>query len=181
MHRFRFMMMAALALALGGCVSAALDGARTTADVSKRNHWIEKAEAEAGDAEAQFKVGESYCCNMGGVEGAYDNQKATVWLCRAAHQGYGPAQDKLGRIYSGDMVDGVRLLRRVAIRALGPGSNLVFADMWFGLAAAQNVDGAAKRRADVAGELTSGQRAHADALARSWKTAPCTWNDVYGI
>src|SRR5579883_3354246 len=105
MALLRSLILLMVAAMLSGCVGAAAEGARTTADIAKRNNYMSRA--EAGDPEAQFKVGESYCCNTGGVSGAYDNQKATEWLCRAALQGYGPAQYRLGRIYSGDLVDGV--------------------------------------------------------------------------
>jgi TPR repeat protein len=178
MRRFGSIIVVMLAITLGGCVGAAMEGARTTADVARRDNLMPKA--EAGDPVAQFKVGESYCCNTGGVSGAYDNQKATEWLCKSAYQGYGPAQYKLGRIYSGDLVDGVRLFRRVAVAAFGPDSDLTLSEMWFTLAASQNVEGAAKKRDSIAEKLTPQQRATAAQLTQSWRTAPCTWNQVYG-
>ncbi|MFO7594698.1 MAG: tetratricopeptide repeat protein [Pseudomonadota bacterium] len=58
---------------------------------------IEKA-AEAGDAEAQFKLGALYA-NGKGVK--QDSKAAAQWLRKSAKQGMAPAQTLLGWCYAG--------------------------------------------------------------------------------
>ncbi len=49
-------------------------------------------QAEQGDANAQFKLGEYWQCN-------YDIAKAVKWFHKAAEQGHADAQYKLGFLY----------------------------------------------------------------------------------
>lgn len=58
--------------------------------------WYERA-AAAGDADAQYLLGERY---ERGVAGAPDMAQAAHWYAKAAAQGHAEAQFKLGTIYS---------------------------------------------------------------------------------
>src|SRR5437868_1770557 len=71
-----------LALVLSGCIGAMIAGGSTAKDMAKRDS-LEKA-AAAGDAEAQYNLGKTFCCRVGLKMGVYDNEKATFWICKAA-------------------------------------------------------------------------------------------------
>ena len=60
--------------------------------VELRGGWL--AAAQQGDAEAQFKLGRSYCCGYGA---SYDTAKALYWMCKAGKQGYIDAIYEMGR------------------------------------------------------------------------------------
>lgn len=71
-----------------------LGGARASENfpVESRAQW--QAAAEQGDAEAQFKLGKSYCCGYGA---SYNTAKALYWLCKAGKQGHVGAIYEMGR------------------------------------------------------------------------------------
>jgi TPR repeat protein len=188
-HRMASLLLAAAALGLTGCVGAAIEGAATAKDVSARSKL--EPEAAAGNAVAQFKLGNSYCCTLTDRDAPvanavrpYDNRKATEWLCKAARQDYGPAEYKLALIYSGDpMGDKFRLLRRgvIALREfVNSDANLPIAALWARRAAAQNVSDAAKLASSLSAKLTPQQIQYLEALQQDWQTAPCTWDEVLG-
>ena len=157
-------------------------GALTTKDVAERPEYQTKA--EAGDPESQFRLGDSWCCSVGRHQGPirkdlYDNQTATEWLCRAAHQSYGPAQLELARIYSGRPFR-YNEVKKVATRVLGAPTNLAAALMWANLARQNNVEDAAKVQAALMSESTSADQAEARRLAADWRSAPCTWRETVG-
>ncbi len=62
------------------------------APLELRAQW--RAAAEAGDVEAQFRLGESYCCGYGV---GHDTARALYWMCRAGKQGHVEAQYELAR------------------------------------------------------------------------------------
>ncbi|MBX3607632.1 MAG: hypothetical protein KF788_20295 [Piscinibacter sp.] len=161
-----------IVVALTGCVGVAVEGARMSSDAAVRDQHM--AAAVAGDAEAQFKVGKSYCCaprNDG--DAFYDNRKATDFLCRAARQRHAGAAFELGKIHSGDTVRGVRLIRRAATLVVGDAvDEKVIAYYWFDRAAAWG-EPEARRSADKLG---------AQDIKRFTDpaTTPCTIDEVHG-
>ena len=160
---------------LAGCVGAATEGANMAKDeaVYRRNL------AEAGKAEAQYRVGDALCCSLGDKQGFYDTRKSVDWLCRVAAQGYAPASEKLGRIYSGHVVDGVRLLRRVAERVAGRPKQRAVAYAWLHTATLQGADGAKQDATDQWSELDEDERAEARALVTGGAPLPCRWDEVF--
>ena len=64
-----------------------------------RSQWADAA--YGGDAEAQYRLGVSYCC---GLTPRYHTAIATAWLCRASIQGHSEAQYQLANIYAGRVV-----------------------------------------------------------------------------
>ena len=56
----------------------------------ERARWA--AAAQSGEAEAQFRMGQSYCC---GDSGYFDTDIAVSWWCRAAAQGHVKAREAL--------------------------------------------------------------------------------------
>ena len=48
--------------------------------------------ALGGDAQAQYELGESYCC---GESGFWSTEEASKWWCKAAMQGHDEAKKRL--------------------------------------------------------------------------------------
>ncbi len=107
--------------------------------------------AEQGDATAQFNVGLMYVDGLGVPK---DYAEAVRWLRKAAEQGDTDAQNYLGVMYD-----------------YGPGvpQDYVQAHMWYNLAAARGNESARKNREMIAENMTTGQIAEAQRLAREWK------------
>ena len=147
-----------------------------------------RAKAEAGNAEAQFNLGEMYANGRGVPK---DDAQAVSWLRKAAGRGHAKAQLGLGGMYfSGRGVPqnyaiAVLWIRYAAQQGLaeaqtalgktyedgkGVPKNLVNAYMWYNLAAAQGkglwpfdpID--QKKR--ISSLMTSGQRSQAERLSR---------------
>ena len=167
-----------LLAAVGGCAGAAVEGANMTKDeVVYRNH-IEAA--RAGDTEAEFRVGEALCCSVGDSNAFYDTRESVEWLCRAARKGHAPASRKLGRIYAGDVVDGVRLLRRVAEGVAGRQTDTAVAYAWLRIAASRGEAEAAEEATALWSDLDEAEKTRARALLAAG-SAPlrCRWNEVF--
>lgn len=169
-----------LLLPLTGCIGGAIQAAKTAKDLGDRASSLDQA--QAGDAEAQYKLGESWCCALGGreipvAEAVYDNETATEWLCKAARQNYGPAQLELARLYSGRRDRGGLKLKLAGAIAPAP-TNIAVALMWARLATQSKAEGAPKLLAEIAAAAKPGETAEAERLAAAWQTAPCTWREA---
>lgn len=164
---------------LAGCVGVATEGANIARDrVVVANNL---GAAEAGDVEAQYRVGKALCCSLNEGEGFYDTPRSVEWLCTAARQGHGPAARKLGEIYSGDVVSGLRVMRRVAQRVAGSSTNPVIAYAWMQRAEELGVDDAGPEARTLWQDLTAHQRATAGVMLRGDPAdLPCDWQDVIG-
>jgi len=162
---------------LSGCASAVIEGAQAAKSEVIIAENIGKA--NAGDPIAQFKVGEAYCCSLNEGSGIYNTKTSVDWLCRSARQGYSPAMFKLGKIYSGDTVDGVRLARRLAAGVTGSSTNLAVASAWFQMAADKGMKEAADRVRDVSKDMNAAQIQTARQVYGMRETqAPCLWSAV---
>lgn len=182
-RRFGLVLAVALApLLVAGC-AARVGPAVEVANIARDKAIIQanRDAAEAGDAAAQFKLGDAYCCAPGGVQGLYNNQQATAWLCRAARQDYAPAQYKLGQIYSGDVVDGVRIIRRVVTGVVGSDQDRIAAALWFSVAARQGYEDAAERGEASRQNLSAAEARQADVYLADWRSAPCEWPEVFEL
>ena len=170
-----------LALSLTGCFAPLVEGGRQTADYAKRDSLVPKA--TAGDAQAQYDLGRSYCCVVTGEASSsasvYDNNKATHWLCQSARQNYGPAQYKLARVYSGDLIEGVRVMKRGAALFSTQKTDPALALMWARLAAGNNVEDAADLAKELEEKVSAADKQRADRFALNWRRAPCEWSDVF--
>ncbi|MEL6999155.1 MAG: hypothetical protein AAFP68_12910 [Pseudomonadota bacterium] len=147
-----------------------------TADKAKVSLNID--EARAGDAEAQYAVGDALCCSGDAAEGTvYNTTEALTWLCRAAEQGNTDAMVKLGDIFSGDQVDGLRMMRRVLTAVSGTPKNLPAAYYWYTRAEAAGLSEAAEMTKPLDQSMTAADRTQAaHYLAAS--TTPCSWSDL---
>jgi len=165
-------------LLLAGCAGAVAEGANITRDKVIVSNNIQAA--QAGDAEAQFRVGDALCCSINEGGGFYDTPKAVDWLCRAAAQRHGPAAFKLGAIYAGDVVDGIRVMRRVAQNIAGSSTNPAVAYGWLRRAEALGVGDAREASSDLWSALNAAERTEAEALVLGRTPLPCTWDEVIG-
>lgn len=176
----RLLMMLAVPglLLLAGCAGAAVESANVVRDRMIVSNNL--AAAEAGDPEAEFRVGDALCCSVDeGGEGFYDTPRAVGWLCRAAAQNHGPAAYKLGAIYAGDVVDGVRVLRRVAQRVAGSSTDYAVAYGWLRRAETLGVADARRASADLWTRLDAEERGRAEAIVLGRTPLPCTWEQVF--
>ena len=113
-----------------------------------------RALAEAGDAEAQTALAGLYLDGQGAPA---DAAEAVRWYRRAAEQGEVVAQQNLGDLYR---------------RGWGVGRDLVSAYVWLSRAAAQGRRWPARRRDEIAAQLTPEQRAEAEARLAARRRAP---------
>lgn len=115
----------------------------------------------------------------------YDNNKATHWYCKAARQGYGPAQLQLARLYSGDSIRGLHLVLRASALVGSVDTDLSVALMWASLAADNkgegDVEDATELRDKITDVTTSQERAKSANLMKNWKTASCQWAEVFPL
>lgn len=166
-------------LLLSGCYTPIIEGGQQGYDRANRASLA--ASAESGDPAEQFKLGNTYCCQGTGPlrdMSIYDNTKATQWYCRAARQGYAPAQLRLARLYSGHPIRGLHLILRISDLMGNDETNYSVALMWASLAADKGEEDAAEIRDAISNKISANARARAEAMGREWKTAPCLWNEV---
>lgn len=165
-------------LGLAGCVGAVAEGANIAKD--KATISANYDAARAGNAEAQYKVGDALCCSIHAAEGFYDTPRAVAWLCRAAGQNYGPAANKLGEIYAGDIVSGARVARRIGNKLAGVSTNQTIAYAWFSRASALGVADARKSATELWSKMSTVEQGNAVALVSGAKPLPCEWETVIG-
>jgi hypothetical protein len=167
-----------IALGLSGCAGLAIETVNVVADKARLQSALE--EAEAGDPKAQFVVGDSLCCSGNDPErGAYSTEKAIGWLCASADQGNSDAMMKLGKIFSGDQTDGVRVMRRLVNAASGTPSNFGAAYFWYTRAAeAGNEDGAAAAIDLQQEKMSQDDKLLATGYLTEALAKPCDWESL---
>jgi TPR repeat protein len=166
---------------LAGCVAPVVNGARAGIDIAKRHSL--SAKATAGDAQAQYKLGNTYCCESGPEFARSlsirDNQKATEWLCRAAVQSYGPAQYELARLYAGHESGGFGPVAWISAPfRRNKESAWPSAWVWASLAASNGVRKAVKLRDESFRRLSSSEQQSVLLILDDWHDQPCTWKQV---
>lgn len=143
---------------------------------------IYQTAAEAGDPQAQFSPGDSWCWTAtkradNRRHAIYSNEKATEWPCRAALRNYGPAQMELARIYAGRPFR-YNVMKQAADRVLGAPKDPAVALMWAEIAEINKVDGAARLRVCLMEEATLAVQIEAAERKVRWQTSPCAWQDI---
>jgi len=184
----------ALLLSIVCLTSSACADIEPAVDTSK-NHRAEyeatakalRTSAEAGDASAQFRLGQLYDEGTGVPQ---DYGQAKVWYERAAKQGHVGAQVNLGTLYlqgegapqSDQMalfwirpaaeqghVLAIAKLGWMYAQGRGVLQDFIQAHKWYNLAAANGHGKAAEYRDALAKQMTPAQIAEAQKLAREWK------------
>jgi hypothetical protein len=170
---------------LSGCVAPLIGAAGEGVDAMKRK--TVRARAEAGEPAAQYELGKAYCCEsswkMMRTLSAHDNEKATQWLCKAGVENYGPAQLRLAQIYSGNIRSGFGPMSWISSALTDQKSKRARTDarrawMWASVADANGVNKAAKLRDKIDKRMSTAERDSAQGMLTSWRTLPCTWNEV---
>ena len=172
---WKIVLLCAAAATVAGCAAVVVEAAYGAKAKATYENNIDAA--NKGDKVAQFKVGEALCCEVNGRDGAYDTRRSVEYLCKSAAQGYGPAMYKLGRIYNGDTVDGVRLMRRAAAAAMAP-TNPPIAYAWFTNAKAYGEKDAADAAQEEWKEMTPQQQEVAKMQADRKLNATCRWEET---
>lgn len=119
------------------------------------------SQANAGDAEAQYQLGRTYCCGKGA---GYDVVIAREWFCKAAVQDHGGAQYQLGRMLAERMDSHSTPSKR---------QDLVEAYMWYSLAALKEVPLAASEREALKIDLSSFELRQSERRIRNWQKFEC--------
>lgn len=161
---------------LSGCAGIAIEGAKVARSELIISQNIDAA--QAGDAQAQFNVGEAYCCSVHEGSGLYNTQTSVEWLCRSARQGFTPAMFKLGKIFSGDVIDGIEWKRRIAQGIVGTSTNVAVAAVWLQFAADNGEPDAQERLQEVWDEMDEHSRESAQTLYRQGTDTACLWEEV---
>jgi TPR repeat protein len=172
---WKIALLCAAAALTAGCAAAVGEAVHGAKAKSQYDDNIDAA--NKGDKVAQFKVGDALCCEVDGQTGAYDTRRSVEYLCKSAAQGYAPAMYKLGRIYSGDTVSGVRLLRRAAVAATAP-TNPPIAYAWFANAKAHGDKDADDAVTDTWKGMTPQQQEVAKMQTARGLNATCRWDEA---
>ena len=157
---------------LSGCVAAAVN--TTTYAVKANDRDALFPLAEAGDATAQYRLGESFCCLGPG----FSTQTATQWLCKSAHQGNADAMYELGRIYSGDISRSVAPGQKLRA-ALSARESPSHALLWLSLAAEHGHTEAAGRLAGLDEDISEADRLAAANMTVTWREQSCEYDQVF--
>lgn len=159
-------------MALVGCAAPAIEVASVARDRIVYQNNI--AAAEAGNAEAQYQVGNALCCSATSGQPFYDTEQAKEWLCRSAEQGHAPAMMRLGRIYNGELTDGVRAMRRAINASSGNAESLPLAWAWFSFAADAGATDGSSRASSLLQSMSAQQRADGERIRQGGRaSAPC--------
>lgn len=157
MRRFLYVLLL-VALPLTGCIETVYRSGKFLVDATELQPW--KKLALDGDVEAQYKVGELYCC---GDRPDHDNVQALYWWCQAAKKGQRDAQYKVGWMmedaheYKGSIVP----------------YNPVLASVYYTKALANGQPDAAKALAKMKPPLTDEQKKEAAELLEEWPNIAC--------
>ena len=174
---FLLLGLATIAPSLSGCVMVAMSAIHYGADSSSIDASL--SSAEAGNPEAQFKVGRAYCCSAPGqLNPAKSTEKATFWLCRAAAQRNGDAEYLLGRLYMGDL-KGQGLLSLAAGELSDNKKSPEVAAAWLRRAADHGVLEAAKKLRALEAAPLNAPPTEADQSPDTSERLPCLWSEVF--
>ena len=119
--------------------------------------------AQSGDVDAEYQLGRQYAAS-----GPSQEPQAIYWLCRAAKEGYIPAQLELAMLYAEDAKAGNNA--KGSSSRLSTWGNAYF---WYTAAASQGSDKALAGREDVAANMDEGEIMEVKRKATRWQKAVC--------
>lgn len=117
--------------------------------------------ARAGNADAQFQLGRTYCCGNGPGK---NSALALSWLCKAARQDHSGAQYELGRYYA---------LRTDTYYSSSQAQARIYAYMWYSLASVGGWPLAAAERDALAQDMGRAELTEAQSHIREWRVLGC--------
>jgi TPR repeat protein len=152
---FAVLVTAAALSAIGGVNAVAADACDSAFKLRKYAGVAEscRARAEAGDAEAQYRLA---FVHGRGVGVKLNHRVAAEWYTSAARQGHAKAQGRLGTYY---------------FYGKGVERDLVRAYTWLGLAAKREAGAFRPARDEVKSQMDPAQIAEAEARIKAWKVA----------
>jgi len=153
----------AFILPTSGCALPVVEGVKSV--MAKQNIEEFTVAATSGDAEAQYQLGNSYCCGNGYL---FDTYQALYWHCKAAVQGHKFAQLELANIYAGK----IGLMNKFKSQGMAY-QDLVLAYTWYTKAINQGVEEAIAVRESIQGELTPVQQQQALLKSNSLLKTTC--------
>ena len=150
-----WLVVSVMCLMMASCSSGELgllyyEGRGVGQNYRKAKEWFDKA-GEQGHTGAQVNLGTLYLRGEGAPQ---SSQMALFWFTRAAGQEDALALAKLGLMYS---------------QGRGVLQDFIQAHMWYNLSAARGEARSAEARDALAKQMTPGQIAEAQRLAREWR------------
>lgn len=183
---FIYLTLMATPLLFGGCYAPMIEGAQQGYDATKRVQF--KNEIKTDDPEKQYQLGNTYCCKGSGPLkdlSIYDNNKATYWYCKAARQGYGPAQIQLAKLYFGHAIRGLHVFLRASSAIGDPDTDLSLALMWAKRASLNkhdvDIEDALELRNEITKKVTEQELAKTEVLLSNWQNVACEWSEVFPV
>ena len=172
MNILKIMTIALMGIWVQGCAAVAINTSTIAVKSAPRDEL--RPLAEAGDAQAKYELGKSYCCMGVG----FSTQTATEWLCKAARQGHVDAQWELSRIYLGDVsrtpAPGQKLMKQFRAK-----KSQTHAYVWLNLAGASGHEKAAEKLVKLSDKMEQDKLAEAKAMAADWQNVNCEYELVY--
>ncbi len=144
---------------LTGCLSKAVNLARTAPDMAERAQLLRLA--EGGDVEAQYTLGKNYCCGLGTFK---DNAESLHWYCMAAKQDQADAFYEIGTLF-----ENTRSIKGSAVPT-DPAKAYAF----YQLAESRYQKDSAKARQFLEQKLTLEQKNKAAKMVADWPNIPCS-------
>ncbi len=141
----------AFILSTSGCAIPVVEGVKSV--MAKQNIEEFTVAATSGDAEAQYQLGNNFCCGNGYL---FDTYQALYWHCKAAVQGHKLAQLELANIYAGK----IGIMNRFKSQGMAY-QDLVLAYTWYTEAINQGMEEAVAVRESIQAELTPAQQQQA--------------------
>jgi TPR repeat protein len=154
-------------------------------DVLEKNALREKLRtpAENGNAEAQYRMGQTYCC---GISKHFNNELAFNWFCQSAKRGNARAMFEVGMMYHNAYTmrwwDSLSYRRKPATGPY-PERDLKKAWIWYTLALQHGLhEGAEAKKKALLEEITWQEVADAKVMMEDWENLPCgtgymPWDD----
>lgn len=126
--------------------------------------------ATSGDTEAQYLLGQRYCC---GYEAGKNEEKAVAWWCQAARDGHAESQFELGRLYQeGDLLPMMSKTRYLTVPVK---KDNVIALAWYATAAKNGNTLAKKYEALLYRALSDTEKQQAYTMLKDPRSIPCRY------
>lgn len=124
-------------------------------------------QARAGDTDAQYKIGRSFCCDS---EEEHNVQRATWWYCDAARKNHKDSQFMVGEIYRSDRTV---TMPPEALQAFPQLNDDVLAYAWLKIADKNGHPEAKAKWQEVKKNLSGAKLREAESMIPFYPQIPC--------